>query len=144
MSTVIRLKRRRNSNGIADVKLHEGEPYYDMYNKKLYIGNMNGSPNSSTGIPADQLHIAQVKNIDEKPSLYQFRDSGNANVGFRVGEAEDNIYQKTVNNVAIAKGLILDSAFFGEEDPSKIDWTQKNFESNTPPNGTVYFKKVTT
>lgn len=138
MATLIRFKRKRNGDNNANIKLQRGEPYYNLGSKKFYIGNDDGEDIPKV-IPTDQKHIAEI--TDKNPVAgSSAKDAGDATVSFTVGEALDNKYTKTVNNVAITKGIILDEIYFGNE--SK----RKNLASamgvDKVPKGTVFFQEA--
>lgn len=121
MATTIRVK-RRTKEGNDDVKLYGGEPYYNLHDKKLYIGNST-SDNTPEEL-SDEKHIAQITRLDTEDD----------DVVFSVGGASDNQYKKTVNNVSVARGLVLDDANYGtKDDMARID---------SPKQGQVFFVKA--
>lgn len=137
MATLIRVKRKKNT-GNASVKLQGGEPYYNLADKKLYIGDSTDSD-----VPAEMVegkkHIAEItdKNPPESSSAV---NAGDAVVNFTVGEAANNAYSKTVNNVAITKGIILDPMYFGNETARNNLATKMGVDK--VPVGTVFFQEA--
>lgn len=77
MSTVIRFK-RKNTTGSAGITLLPGEPFFNVKDKKFYIGNDEGKPQDIAGI--------KINN-----------DAAADTVDFTIGTDQ---YQKTINNVA--------------------------------------------
>lgn len=77
MSTVIRFK-RKNTTGSDGIKLLPGEPFFNVKDKKFYIGNDDGKPQDIAGI--------KINN-----------DAAADTVDFTIGTDR---YQKTINNVA--------------------------------------------
>ena len=77
MSTVIRFK-RKNTTGSDGIKLLPGEPFFNVKDKKFYIGNDDGKPQDIAGI--------KINN-----------DAAADTVDFTIGTDQ---YQKTINNVA--------------------------------------------
>ncbi len=77
MSTIIRFKRRL-TEGSEGIKLLPGEPFFNVKDKKFYVGDENGTP----------YDIVEIKN----------NNSGeNSTISFTVGNHQ---YNKTINNVA--------------------------------------------
>lgn len=137
MPTLIRLKRKK-STGSTGVLLQSGEPYYNLDEKKLFIGNDTGEA-GATAIPSTQKHIAEI--TDKHPvTASSAKNAGDATVSFSVGEASDNQYTKTVNNVAITKGLILDEIYFGTE--TKRNNLATAMGVDKIPKGTVFFQEA--
>lgn len=137
MATLIRVKRKK-STGNASVKLQGGEPYYNLVEKKLYIGDSTASD-----VPAEMAegkkHIAQITDVNpHEPSSAV--TAGDATVNFTVGEATNNAYSKTVNNVAITKGIILDPMYFGTE--SARNQLANKMGVDKVPAGTVFFQEA--
>ena len=137
MATLIRVKRKKNT-GNANVKLQGGEPYYNLAEKKLYIGDSTDSD-----VPAEMVegkkHIAQITDTNPQTSNSAVTD-GDAVVNFTVGEATNNSYSKTVNNVAITKGIILDPMYFGNETARNNLAAKMGVEK--VPTGTVFFQEA--
>lgn len=77
MSTVIRFK-RKNTTGSNGITLLPGEPFFNVKDKKFYIGNDEGKPQDIAGI--------KINN-----------DAADDTVDFTIGTDQ---YQKTINNVA--------------------------------------------
>ena len=77
MSTVIRFK-RKNTTGSNGITLLPGEPFFNVKDKKFYIGNEEGKPQDIAGI--------KINN-----------DAADDTVDFTIGTDQ---YQKTINNVA--------------------------------------------
>ena len=86
MATLIRLKRKKSS-GNSGVVLAAGEAYYNIADKRLYIGNTDGEDVSSDS----KKHIVQITPID----------AGATTVKFQLGEDENNVYEKTITAEAI-------------------------------------------
>lgn len=86
MATLIRLKRKK-STGNSGIILASGEPYYNLIDKRLYIGNTNGENISSSS----KKHIAEITPIE----------AGATTVKFQIGEDENNIYEKKITADAI-------------------------------------------
>lgn len=82
MSTLIQLKRKK-STGNANISLLAGEPYYNLTDKKLYIGDSTTSSN----IPTTKKHVAQITKLTAADS---------ASIKFQVGEDPNNIYETTI------------------------------------------------
>ena len=82
MSTLIQLKRKA-STGNGNVSLLVGEPYYNLTDKKLYIGDST----TSSDIPASKKHVAQITALTPANS---------ASIKFQVGENPNNIYERTI------------------------------------------------
>lgn len=108
MADIIRFKRKR-SRGNSDVTLRAGEPYYNAEDKKFYVGAQDNG-----NFP--EKHIAEVTSQNS---------SEDAVVCFRIGEAEDNVFHKTINNVQNAHvskkvngQVVLSSSFYGIENPN--------------------------
>lgn len=139
MATLIRFKRKKSGDDNADVKLQRGEPYYNLGSKKLYVGNGNGVDDLPAPIPDTQKHIAEITEITDRNNLTDTPiNEGDATVSFTVGEATDNQYTKTVNNVAVTKGIILETMYFGTED-DREQLAGKMGLDEVPP-GTVFFQ----
>lgn len=139
MATLIRFKRKKNGADNANIKLQRGEPYYNLGAKKFYIGNDDGGADLSKEIPADQKHIAEI--TDKHPvTASSAKNAGDATVSFTVGEASDNQYTKTINNVAITKGIILDEIYFGKA--SKRNNLASAMGVEEVPKGTVFFQEA--
>ena len=77
MSTVIRFK-RKNTTGSDGITLLPGEPFFNVKDRKFYIGNDDGTPQDIAGI--------KINN-----------DAAADTVNFTIGNDQ---YQKTINNVA--------------------------------------------
>ena len=77
MSTIIRFKRKL-SEGNEGITLLPGEPFFNVKDKKFYIGNDNGTPQDVAGIKINT-------------------DAAADTVDFYVGVDR---YQKTINNVS--------------------------------------------
>lgn len=77
MSTIIRFK-RKNTTGSDGITLLPGEPFFNVKDKKFYIGNEEGKPQDIAGI---KINNAAADNT----------------VDFTIGTDR---YQKTINNVA--------------------------------------------
>lgn len=89
MATLIRLK-RRTSDSTSDVKLQAGEAFYNAHTKQLFIGNSDDESVSG------KKHIAQITHLS----------AADDKIKFTVGEHTDNnLFEKTINNVADAKNL---------------------------------------
>lgn len=87
MSTLIRLKRKK-SKGNDGVVLSAGEAYYNLEDKRLYVGNEDGEnvlreSNDPNGL---KKHIAQVTELEAEGST----------IKFQIGEDEHNIYEKKI------------------------------------------------
>lgn len=139
MATLIRFKRKRSGEDNADVKLQRGEPYYNLGSKKLYVGNGDDESDSPAPIPDTQKHIAEITDMNKLTSSSAI-DAGDATVSFTIGEATDNQYTKTVNNVAVTKGIILDPMYFGTEN-DRNQLAAKMGLDQVPP-GTVFFQEA--
>lgn len=137
MATLIRLKRKK-SKGNKNVELKSGEPYYNLKEKKLFVGNAVDNETENALLP-DQKHIAQITNTNEVQETAAV-NSGDATVKFTVGEATDNKYEKTVNNVAITKGIILDPMYFGNETDRNNLASKMGVDK--VPKGTVFFQEA--
>ena len=86
MATLIRLKRKKSS-GNNGVVLTAGEAYYNLADKRLYVGNTDNDDISSVS----KKHIAQITAIE----------AGATTVKFQLGEDESNVYEKTITAEAI-------------------------------------------
>ena len=151
MSTLIRLKRRKKSEN-EGVTLHAGEPYYNMADKALYIGDTS-KDNEAGDLP--DKHIAEVTNTSEAKELYSTDDDkkellknytteGTDTVKFYIGGSENNSYTQKINKVDVSNSLILHPIFYGDADPSNLFGPGKSAFNDGVPDGLVYFKKVTT
>lgn len=58
MATLIRFKRKKSTSNNG-VTLKTGEPYYNAYDKRLYVGN-----NENDSISSTKKHIAEVTVVD--------------------------------------------------------------------------------
>lgn len=76
MSTIIRFKRKL-TEGSERIKLLPGEPFFNVHDKKFYMGNEDGTLQDIAGI---KINTAEDNVVD-----------------FNVGVAQ---YKKTINNVA--------------------------------------------
>lgn len=83
MSTVIRFKRKKLT-GNDNVDLLAGEPYFNLNDKHFYICEEDGS--------FPDKHVAEVTTVTVS----------DATVKFYVGGDTNNLYEKTINNVANA------------------------------------------
>lgn len=137
MATLIRVKRKKTT-GNNGVKLQGGEPYYNLQDKKLYVGTQTES-DVPVQMGDTQKHIAQITNTNEVQETAAV-NSGDATVKFTVGEATDNKYEKTVNNVAITKGIILDPMYFGNETARNNLASKMGVDK--VPKGTVFFQEA--
>lgn len=81
MATLIRLKRKKSTSN-SGIILASGEPYYNLIDKRLYIGNTNGENISSSS----KKHIAEITPIE----------AGATTVKFQIGEDENNVYEKKI------------------------------------------------
>lgn len=77
----IQLKRRTTS-GNENVKLQPGEPYYNIADRKLYIGNAD----DQEGLKKGRIHITQLK----KRVYEQYGEYNQRSVRIWVGDAKDN------------------------------------------------------
>lgn len=89
MAGVIRLK-RKNSSGNSGVSISQGEAYYNIADKALYIGNVDNE--SFTG----KKHITQIT-----PKQTSATDK----VSFQIGENSSNTYTKQITRVNEANNL---------------------------------------
>lgn len=119
MATLIRFKRKKSS-GDSGVKLKSGEPYYNLQDHKLFVGN-----NDEDDV-TQKKHIAQITQNDS---------NNTPEIEFTIGDdASGNKYSKTINNVSVAKGLILDDDNYG---------TRAEMEALTSPEkGQVFFMEA--
>lgn len=141
MPTLIRLKRKKTAGttNTSSVKLHSGEPVYNLAEKKLYIGGATANDKIPEMIPKQQKHIAEV--TEEHPVVTNpAKNAGDAVVSFSVGEASDNSYVKVVNNVDVARGIILDEIYFGNA--TKKNNLASAMGLTSVPKGTVFFQEV--
>lgn len=86
MATTIRFKRRTSKTDSSDVKLHEGEPFYNTQSHRLYIGNKDNET-----IDTNKKHITQIIALNTS-------DNDNL-IKFQIGEDENNVFEQRVNNV---------------------------------------------
>lgn len=87
MSTKIQLKRSRTSDNSPE--LDAGEPFYNLTDKKLFVGH--------DGTNLDKRkHIAEIENTSV---------SGTDTIRFTVGESADNVFEQKVDNVEHASSL---------------------------------------
>lgn len=147
MATLIRLKRKKTSGTTNEdsVKLRSGEPIYNLEDKKLYIGNTTANDSIAEKIPEAQKHITEVTDENTVEAVVAKNggtavDSGDATVSFSVGEATDNVYRKTVNNVNVAKGIVLSDIYYGNE--TKRTNLANHFKDGRIPPGTVFFQEA--
>lgn len=82
MATLILLK-RKNSAGNNGVVLAAGEAYYNLHDKRFYIGNNDNDDTSN----ADKKHIAQITPLN----------AGSNVIKFQIGEDPQNIYVKELS-----------------------------------------------
>lgn len=75
---LFRIKRKK-STGNNNVKLLAGEPYYNLADKRLYVGD---SDNQSL---SQKKHVAQITNLDS---------AANGKIKFQIGEDPTNVYEK--------------------------------------------------
>ena len=82
MATLIRLK-RRNKSGNNGVLLAEGEAYYNIADKHLYVGNCD---NEDISVESKK-HVAEITTIDVASDT----------ISFQIGEDPNNRYTKKLN-----------------------------------------------
>ena len=87
MATIIRLK-RRTSAGNSGVILQAGEAYYNIADKKLYIGNQD-----------EELIDDNTKSLTD---ITDFSTDGTADIKFQIGPNPDNNFEHHVDNVNTA------------------------------------------
>lgn len=75
---LFRIKRKK-STGNNNVKLLAGEPYYNLADKRLYIGDNDNQSLSQ------KKHVAQITNLDS---------SASGKIKFQIGEDPTNVYEK--------------------------------------------------
>lgn len=81
---ILRTTKANTSDGIKDIILTDGQPFYNKSTNYLYIGN---------GL----TNLSQLKSITAENATITNTDSGNnANIKFKIGIGE---YSKIVNNV---------------------------------------------
>lgn len=81
---ILRTTKANTSDGIKDIILTDGQPFYNKSTNYLYIGN---------GL----TNLSQLKSITAENATITNTDQGNnANVKFKIGTGE---YSKVVNNV---------------------------------------------
>lgn len=78
MATLIRFKRKKSTSNNG-VTLKPGEPYYNTYDKRLYVGNDDENDSIST-----KKHIAEVTVLDT---------SGGRKI--QIGEDPENAFDLT-------------------------------------------------
>ena len=141
MPTLIRFKRKMSKNN-ENVELRRGEPYYNLDSKALYVGNKTGdlvadNADLAVQLPETQKHIAEITDTHEVPEQAGVL-AGDNTISFTVGEARNNEYSKSVNNVPIAKGIVLDEFYFGTEEARNNLATKMGLDQ--VPKGTVFFQ----
>lgn len=125
MSTVIRFK-RKNTTGSDGITLLPGEPFFNVKDKKFYIGNSNGTPDDITKITSE----SDASNI----------------VSFHIGSDSNNKYEKIINNVENVTGKIngknISSIFESDGTTVKSSTSSKKLTTSagsaTQP---IYFKE---
>ena len=88
MATLIRLK-RKVSSGNNGITLKRGEPYYNISDKHLYVGNENDEQ-----LTNERKHITQITSVEGK-DLGEGKDT----VEFYIGEDTNNSYKKVIEYV---------------------------------------------
>lgn len=108
MATLIRLK-RKVSSGNNGITLKRGEPYYNISDKHLYVGNENDEQ-----LTNERKHITQITSVEGKelspipgengeivitPDLDKDPWEGKDTVEFYIGEDTNNSYKKVIEYV---------------------------------------------
>lgn len=127
MATLIRLK-RKVSSGNNGITLKRGEPYYNISDKHLYVGNENDEQ-----LTNERKHITQITSVEGKElsSIPGENDEifikdkdpweGKDTVEFYIGEDTNNSYKKVIEYVE--KSHIAD--FVGSGCISNIQYDAK-------------------
>lgn len=97
MISVIQLRRRKSNNN-SNIILEEGEPYYNLAEKKLYVGNWEAGE-AVDG--KDRVDGKNKKHLTEIEKL-----SKDDVVKFQIGECKDNVFEQQVNKVASSHTII--------------------------------------
>ena len=97
MATLIRLK-RKVSSGNNGITLKRGEPYYNISDKHLYVGNENDEK-----LTNERKHITQITSVEgigeSGPDLNNDPWEGKDTVEFYIGEDTNNCYKKVIEYV---------------------------------------------
>ena len=93
MATLIRLK-RKTTPGNNNVVLAAGEAYYNLADKRLYVGSQD-----SEIVNENKKHLTEITAIDAGPTV----------VKFQIGEDVTNVYEKKITADAI-EGVISNAS----------------------------------
>ena len=121
MATLIRLK-RKVSSGNNGITLKRGEPYYNISDKHLYVGNENDEQ-----LTNERKHITQITSVEGK-DLGEGKDT----VEFYIGEDTNNCYKKVIEYVEkshiadfVESGCISNIQYDAEKDTLIITETSE-------------------
>jgi len=127
MATTIRVKRKK-STGNNGVVLKAGEPYYNLFDRQLYVGD------GSTDFPERSVtHIHEYHRFDDDTVAFSIGPNGE-------DDRIHNFYVKKINNVDVAKGIILHDMYYGDE--AKRAQLSEKFPDGKIPAGTVFFQEA--
>ena len=80
------LVKRKKTTGNTNITIDMGEPYYNIADKQLFIGNKDGES------VASKKHVAQITNITS---------SAENEIKFQIGEDSENVYSKVITGPSI-------------------------------------------